>query len=504
MIRKGMVFKYAAFKLTMLGMFFLTMFMSSCNSPKKQIEVSIIHINDVYEIAPVNMGKEGGYARLAYLVDSFKQQNPNTILVHAGDFLSPSLIGNLKDDGGNKIKGKHMVEVMNSVGIDYVTFGNHEFDIKETELLQRLSESTSNWISANVYHRMDSITTQEFQYKGQAIPKLIKIPFILNPDTFWLGITSITLPFNKRPYVYYDDFENSLSQVLDSSSATKVVLLSHLEREQDASIAKKFPDIPLIMGGHDHYHFMDTFKTNVVAKADANLRTIWKHNLIYDFDTKALSINSELIPITSDIPEKPEVKKVVDKWLQFAEQTANTAGFNVNEVIWQGDSLWECRETIIRKRQTNFGCVVAQAMVWATQSDIALLNSGSLRYDDQIKSSLTQQDVLKALPFGGNVVVTNMTGEDVLEYIKTSENRNKGTGGYLQLASSLELRASLNNLSFDTEGEYKVVTSSFMASGRENNFQSLKDHSWQIPKLITDTSKNDIRHLVIEYFKQTN
>ena len=129
---------------------------SCTENQEKTITVTLIQLNDVYEIAPVNQGKEGGFARLAYLIDSIKLENPNTLVLHAGDFLSPSVIGNLKDDKGSKIKGRQMIEVMNASGIDYVTFGNHEFDIKEKELLARIEESTFKWISSNVYHKIDS------------------------------------------------------------------------------------------------------------------------------------------------------------------------------------------------------------------------------------------------------------------------------------------------------------------------------------------------------------
>lgn len=64
-------------------------------------------------------------------------ENSNTLTVLAGDFLSPSLLGTLKWEG-ERIKGKHMVDVLNATGIDLVTFGNHEFDIDEASLQKEL------------------------------------------------------------------------------------------------------------------------------------------------------------------------------------------------------------------------------------------------------------------------------------------------------------------------------------------------------------------------------
>ena len=92
-----------------------------------KITFKFVQLNDVYEIAPLSGGKYGGMARVAYVVDSIKKAEPNTYLFLAGDFLNPSLLGTIKMDG-ERIGGKQMIEVMNAMNFDLVTFGNHEFD----------------------------------------------------------------------------------------------------------------------------------------------------------------------------------------------------------------------------------------------------------------------------------------------------------------------------------------------------------------------------------------
>ncbi|HCK04800.1 MAG TPA: bifunctional metallophosphatase/5'-nucleotidase, partial [Flavobacteriaceae bacterium] len=63
-----------------------------------------------------------------HVVDSLKAINPNTYLFMSGDFLNPSLLGNLKHEG-ERIKGRQMIEVMNAMNFTMATFGNHEFDL---------------------------------------------------------------------------------------------------------------------------------------------------------------------------------------------------------------------------------------------------------------------------------------------------------------------------------------------------------------------------------------
>src|ERR1044072_8260601 len=98
-----------------------------------KIEVTFVQVNDVYEIAPLGGGKEGGMARVATLKKQYQKDNRNTFLVIAGDFLSPSVYNRLVYEG-KRIRGAQMVDAMNAAGMDFAVFGNHEFDINESEL----------------------------------------------------------------------------------------------------------------------------------------------------------------------------------------------------------------------------------------------------------------------------------------------------------------------------------------------------------------------------------
>src|SRR5689334_12437530 len=112
---------------------FATIILSSCKtsqpgssrSDNHKIDVTFLQINDVYEIAPLSGGREGGIARVATLKTKYKQKNANTYLVIAGDFLSPSVYNSLQYQG-KAIRGRQMVEALNAAGLDIAMFGNHE------------------------------------------------------------------------------------------------------------------------------------------------------------------------------------------------------------------------------------------------------------------------------------------------------------------------------------------------------------------------------------------
>ena len=120
----------------------------------KYIQWTFLHLNDVYEMLPLDQGRKGGLARVAHLRQLLKQENSQTFTILSGDFLSPSALSQAKING-TTLNGKQMIASFNTLGLDFVTFGNHEFDLNETELISRMNESTFTWISSNVF-RNDS------------------------------------------------------------------------------------------------------------------------------------------------------------------------------------------------------------------------------------------------------------------------------------------------------------------------------------------------------------
>ena len=98
-----------------------------------------------YQFSPVDQGTTGGLARVFTLTKAIRQENPNTLFLMAGDTISPSV-------ESITLKGAQMIDAWNTVGLDYATFGNHEFDFG-----QKRSKSESRSRSLVGWRRMFSI-----------------------------------------------------------------------------------------------------------------------------------------------------------------------------------------------------------------------------------------------------------------------------------------------------------------------------------------------------------
>lgn len=477
----------------------------STTSDADLIEFTVLQINDVYEIAPLEGGKVGGMARVAALRKELAAENPNTIMIVSGDFVSPSLIGTLKLDG-EKIAGAQMIDCMNEAGVDYVTFGNHEFDIKEHELQKRLDESKFKWTVCNAQHVIDSVTTEPFTQNGQPVPEYIIHEFKVGEKTLKVGLIGVVLPFNKASFVSYEpfitDFKDTYAKVKEQSDV--VLGITHLEAIDDQELAKTVPDIPLLLGGHDHNN-MSLQEGNVrITKADANAKTAYIHRISVNPETGEVNVKSELRNINETIDADPEVEKTVEHWMSIADEAMSEMGYDPDEVLVTITEPWDGRESRIRNRPTNLGVVIASSMhATDTAYDVAILNSGSIRVDDVLEGQILQYDVLRTLPFGGGISYADVTGEQLVAILDTGTVTNKGLGGYLQLSGVIKHDGEwlIDQQPIDPAKVYKMVATDFLMQGLEANLGFLKDIPSTTPELVGDSIRNDIRDIWIEFLR---
>ena len=498
----------------------------SCNPPQKtaagaptaEVEIIILQINDVYEIAPLEGGKTAGMARVATVYKRLKAENNNTVAVVAGDFLSPSFF-NFLTYNGEKIKGRQMVEVMNTAGISLVTFGNHEFDLKQSELQQRMNESDFMWMSSNVKEIKDGVVGPFERMKDSgyyAIPETIIIDAVDSAGNLArLGILAVTLPFNQQEYVHYEDVLPSAKAAYDTleKKTNLIVALTHLNIEQDIELARQLPQLKLIMGGHDHEHMYIMEGITPITKADANAKSVYIHRITFDPITKRSTVNSELKFITDSIPEDPQTAKVVQRWMKIAEESFEKGGFNKNEVIGYTEKPLDGKEANIRNHPTNLGSKIAEAIAQAAiKTDLAILNAGSIRLDDQLQGAITQYDILRTLPFGGTIVEVEMKGSLLIKILNAGF-ANKGTGGFLHwhnIRSDTRMDQWLvNGEPVAPQKNYIVAMPEFLLTGGESNMGFLNRENPEIVNIYepkkddTDDLRADIRKAVIEYFRKS-
>ena len=215
--------------------------------------ITILHTNDTHsQIDPLppndaNAGK-GGVARRATLVKRVRKENPNTLLVDAGDVLQGTPYFNF-------YKGEVEYKAMSAIGYDVGTLGNHEFDNGVAALAAALKFANFDIVSAN------------YDVKGTVLEQRVKRYVVktvggIRVGLFGLGVSPVSLitPDNFKGVTYIDPVvvaREVVKKLREEERCALVVCLSHLGYNADAKsgdsfVASEVDGIDFIASGHTH------------------------------------------------------------------------------------------------------------------------------------------------------------------------------------------------------------------------------------------------------------
>jgi 2',3'-cyclic-nucleotide 2'-phosphodiesterase (5'-nucleotidase family) len=503
---------------------FFTLFIigfSSCRTAQPgttkddgKIAVTFLQINDVYEIAPLSGGREGGIARMATLKKRYSQKNKNTVMVIAGDFLSPSVYNSLQFEG-KAIRGRQMVEALNAAGLDIAVFGNHEFDIKEAELQERINESQFGWVATNAFHQTKEGVRPFSKTGSPAFPKTY-IMQVSDADGTQakIGLFSVILPFNKADYVSYSDPLAAAKEAYNSlkDSVDAIVAITHQAMEDDERLARELPGLTAIIGGHEHDQRFAKIGNTPITKALANARNAYVVMLNINQRKKKVDVKTAIETLNESVPLDSATDVVVQKWTSIAQDNYSSLGFDASAIVINKGEPLEGRETEVRTKQTNLGRIVVAAMQQAVpQAEIAVLNGGSIRIDDVVQLPVSQYDILRSLPFGGAIAEADMKGELVIQMLEAGR-KNYGIGGYLHYNENLAFSAAnntwlLDGKALDPQKIYRVALPEFLLSGKEANMNFLTTKNPGVVKVYPSAGgktdpRTDVRLAVVQYLQK--
>ncbi len=459
--------------------------------------VTLLHINDVYEISPIEGGKAGGLARVATVLQRLKARDPTTRMLLGGDFLSPSAIGTARVDG-ERLGGRQMVAVLNGAGLDLATFGNHEFDLTLPELAKRVAESRFAYVSSNV---TDSLGAPLFGVPRHLILRLTDS----RGRPARIGVVGVTIDQVKKPNLRYEPpvaaLRREIAEIRDSIDA--LVALTHLTLAGDTQLADSIPELDLILGGHEHenWSIRRGVRFTPIVKADANVRSV----AIVSLEVRPgarVAVDWRIVTITDSIPEDPAVAALVKHWTDLAYGAFRQEGLNPDRLITTLPTALDARETIIRNGENGFTRLLTTAFhAAAPDADVALVNSGSVRLDDVLPPGpVTEYDVIRILPFGGKAVVMEMTGA-LLKRTLEQGDANRGIGGFL-LRDGAERTSEgwrIGGAPLDTLKRYTVVAPDFLVSGGEQNMAWLSERN---PELRLLRTLRDVRLIVMDELRR--
>jgi len=463
----------------LVKIFILVLFCSSNiivpaqQAPECNIRVTLLQLNDVYQFTPIDQGTRGGLARILTLRKAIQKQNPNTLFLLAGDTISPSV-------ESITYSGAQMIEAWNAIGLDYATFGNHEFDFGPAVLKERMKESKFGWVIANVVEKSSG------KVFGTAEPFVIR-----EFDGVKIGIFGLVLPetrITSRPgpdVDFLDPCETAKAMVtqIHEHGAKVVVALTHMSMREDKEVAR-CANVDLIIGGHEHTLLQSSSGGAPILKMTANGRELGRVDLNISKTTGELSsIDWRVIPVTSETAEDPLFSSVYRKYEGLLAE--------LDKVVGRSTVVLDGRSAENRTHETNIGNLVADSYRRATTADVALVNGGSIRVDELINPGrLTMRDVLSILPFKAKLVKLQVTGavlREALEHGVSRIGNNNQPGGFPQVsgiqfsydashpAGQRLVDLKVNGQAVSPERKYSLVTTTFIAVDGGDGYTMFKN-----------------------------
>lgn len=456
-----------------------------------EVHLTILHINDVYEITAVSGGKLGGLARVATLKKQLLAQNPNTLLTFGGDLYGPSGLSNAAIVDGKPLAGKQAVAVMNTVGVNYATFGDHEFDqFSAEQILARMAETKYPMISSNIF------AADGNPFTGVARNTIFTVT---NPagNAVRIGLFAVSEPIvggSKLTITYQQRITATAEQVaaLDGQSDI-LIAMTHFSVQEDIDTAQRFPQIDLILGGDDHDHMKVEPGAGLppIFKSDSNARNVQIIDLYFDTATGALRIEDRIQAVTNAIADDPTTKAEVDKWLQIGFDALRTQGLEPTHRIVTPTIDLDGFATSVRRHPTALTNLILAGINDATKADVSILTSGVLRLDDLIPAggAFTEYDVVRTFPNNLPLIALNMPGA-VLSSTLAFGAKGAGSGSYL---------LATDNISHTSNGQW-LIDGQPLKPGQTYRVGASRGESYltSFGATLVQTYTNTLRQTLIE------
>ena len=449
------------------------------NAPLFQQDVMILFTSDVH----CGIESNFGYAGLAMVRDAYKNAGYHVLLVDNGDSIQGEPVGTMTTGEAN-------IKLMNAVGYDIATMGNHEFDYGMDRFFELSKMANFPYISCNFNKG------GELQFAPYVIKEFdgVKIAFvgITTPKT----LTSSTPKYFQDEngnfiYGFFEDetgegLYNAVQKAVDDAraeGASIVIAMAHLGNEAECSpytykdVIANTTGINALLDGHshdtDHVEMRNKARETVlrqgcgtklegvgylkIAAKNGAMKAgvmMWNND---DFNaTQLYQLNTDVTKAVAEATETLNAK--------LAEVVAKTdVELTINDPVAVTEEGKPVR--IIRNAETNLGDLCADAYRYVSGADIAFVNGGGIRVSIK-EGDITLNDILKVHPFGNALCVCEATGQQILDALEFGAKDVPGEfGGFLQVSGlTYEIHTSVpssvklddKGLFAGVEGEYRV------------------------------------------------
>ena len=440
------------------------------------LSLTIAHINDTHShlepsdnewetfvIDGVNTSvKVGGVTRLKTALDELRRSRNHVLFLHAGDAVQGTLYFNV-------FQGDADFDFLNYLGVEAMTFGNHEFDKGAAVAGRFAAKAAFPILSANID------VSGEPALAGKVAPYLIK--YYGSERVGIIGVTTTDTAVTSSPgdTVKFNDVTKSVAEAVRSLGAqgvNKIVVLSHIGYDEDVKLAGAVAGIDVVVGGHSHTLLGDPaqFAGLGITPADETLKgpyptvvTVsgggtalvvqgWRWTealaaLDVDFDAAGRIVsyggrprllpqnifkqNGVQLPPGSaaylNVVARINATAIARLYEENAEAAGRLLPYAQQLAAYKSTVVATATENLTRGQNSGPGPLFSDAMLWKTKARIALEQRGGVK-TDLAAGSITVGNVMGVLPYGGTVVFMDLTGQQLKDALEDGCDFQIGKG----------------------------------------------------------------------------
>ena len=471
---------------------------------EEEKEFVILFTNDFHsQIEPLSKEEtynadRGGVKRIKALVDSVRTAEKTVFLADAGDYVQGTYYFSL-------LNGAVEMKVIDEIGYDVRTLGNHEFDKKMTGLYDMLSWSKVPVVASN------------YDFSRSNLANRVEESMIIEKNGVKVGFIGLNVKLDNlvAPSAHEGvDWQNAinvadnLAQGLRDRGADIVIALSHLGYEKNSSevyydrgIAMNTRNIDMIIGGHSHTFLnyadyvtnQDSERVPVVQTGSKGI-CLGYAKIKIDKNGKP-SFTYKLIPVKNHLDRKldPTFSTLVDEY-------SASVSYKMEEVI--GNCPQAIRKGTPESPLYN---LTGDALIWMakefmdTDADVSLYNAGGLRAELSA-GDLTIGDVYAVYPFDNVLSVITMKGSDLktmFNYVASNNGLPVNSGVKLVISNKKVMSVTVNGKAIENNKTYKVATIDYLVELGRYGFENATSRS-DSPEIIRDYFVEYFRHLAMQ------
>ena len=433
---------------------------------EKSNDIVILHTDDAHCGVNDNLG----YAGVAAYKAEMQKTHNYVALVDCGDAIQGESIGTLS-------AGAYLVDIMNEVGYDFATFGNHEFDYKLPQLAKLTKQAKYQYLACNFKYIGKG--TSDLNYKPYEIvtygDKKVAFIGIVTPESFTKS-TPAYFQDESGNYIYsfsedetgtalYETVQKTVDEAR-AAGADYVIAMGHLgnegitDRWTSKAVIANTTGIDAVLDGHDHIAGVQKVankdgKQIVLTEPGTKFENLGKLTIKTDG-----TITAELIS-PKEFTEKDAgitayITKLTDTFKEYVSKVVAKSSITLPDKDENGNRL-------VRNHETALGDLCADAFRVMMDADIGIMNGGGIR--KPIKAGdITLDNILSVFPWGNLPCKMEVTGQTVLDMLEMGAiNYPEESGGFLSVSGlKYTIMAGVpSSIELTDKGEFSKVAGKY-------------------------------------------